>query len=176
MGLLQTHGYNGFSFHDLAAAQGIKTASIHYHFPTKGDLAISLAQAYRTNFMTTLGEPCIRNAAEQIDRYVGLFRTTLQKGQFCLCGMMAAEVSELPSKAKVEVVRFFDDNREWLAAVLEQAGHDKARARNLAVLTVASLEGALLMARAGEALASFDIVADTIRAVLLPTPVPLARA
>ena len=30
--LLQTVGYNAFSFHDLADRIGIKTASIHYYF------------------------------------------------------------------------------------------------------------------------------------------------
>ncbi len=36
--LIQTKGYNAFSYRDIAAQVGIKTASIHYHFPTKADL------------------------------------------------------------------------------------------------------------------------------------------
>ena len=32
-------GYNGFSFRDIAADVGIKSASVHHHFPTKPALA-----------------------------------------------------------------------------------------------------------------------------------------
>lgn len=33
----QVHGYGGLNFHDLAEDVGIKSASIHYYFPTKAD-------------------------------------------------------------------------------------------------------------------------------------------
>ena len=32
-------GYRGFSFRDLAAEIGIKSASVHHHFPTKAGMA-----------------------------------------------------------------------------------------------------------------------------------------
>ena len=39
MDLAEAHirnaGYGGFSFRDLAAEIGIKSASVHHHFPTK---------------------------------------------------------------------------------------------------------------------------------------------
>ena len=40
--LLELVGYNGFSFRDLALRAKITTASVHYHFPTKGDLGLAL--------------------------------------------------------------------------------------------------------------------------------------
>ena len=36
--VVQSRGYNALSFRELAKEVGIKSASIHYHFPTKGDL------------------------------------------------------------------------------------------------------------------------------------------
>ncbi|MDF2795086.1 MAG: transcriptional regulator, TetR family [Pseudomonas orientalis] len=44
--MVQTRGYNGLSFRELAKEVGIKSASIHYHFPTKGDLGAALAKRY----------------------------------------------------------------------------------------------------------------------------------
>ena len=44
--LVQARSYNAFSFKDLAAEIGIRTASIHYHFRTKGDLGVALMQRY----------------------------------------------------------------------------------------------------------------------------------
>ena len=35
-GLVQQHGYNGFSYDDVAQLVGIKKPSIHHHFPKKG--------------------------------------------------------------------------------------------------------------------------------------------
>ena len=37
-------GYNGFSFRDIAADVGIKSASVHHHFPTKPALAAAVAR------------------------------------------------------------------------------------------------------------------------------------
>lgn len=39
---LQSVGWTSFSFRDLAEQVGIRTASIHYHFPTKADLGVAL--------------------------------------------------------------------------------------------------------------------------------------
>ena len=39
--LIRYKGFNAFSFKDISIAIGIKTASIHYHFPTKTDLGIA---------------------------------------------------------------------------------------------------------------------------------------
>lgn len=44
--LAQTRGYNAFSYRDLAERVGIRTASIHYHFPTKADLGVALVARY----------------------------------------------------------------------------------------------------------------------------------
>ena len=56
--LIQMRGYNGFSFKDIATSLGIRTASIHYHFPSKADLGVSLTSRYRERFMATRGGRC----------------------------------------------------------------------------------------------------------------------
>lgn len=38
--IVQAHGYNGLSFRELAKQVGIKSASIHHHFPTKATSAL----------------------------------------------------------------------------------------------------------------------------------------
>jgi hypothetical protein len=39
-------GYKAFSYKDISKEIGIKTSSIHYYFPTKGDLGKTLAQRF----------------------------------------------------------------------------------------------------------------------------------
>ena len=41
---VQARGYNSLSFRELAKEIGVKSASIHYHFSTKGDLGAALAR------------------------------------------------------------------------------------------------------------------------------------
>ncbi|REM97679.1 TetR/AcrR family transcriptional regulator, partial [Mycobacterium tuberculosis] len=36
--LLESGGYNGFSYADIAARVNISKASIHHHFPSKAEL------------------------------------------------------------------------------------------------------------------------------------------
>ena len=44
--LIQTRGYNSFSYQDVATRIGIRTASIHYHFPAKADLGRVVIERY----------------------------------------------------------------------------------------------------------------------------------
>ncbi len=45
-------GYNNFSFREIANEVGIKSASVHYHFPTKADLGAELAHQYTDAFFS----------------------------------------------------------------------------------------------------------------------------
>ena len=55
--LVRERGYNGFSFREVAREVGIKSSSVHYHFPTKEDLGAAIAENYTENFLSKLGEP-----------------------------------------------------------------------------------------------------------------------
>ena len=53
---IQTVGYDGFSYRDIADRVGIKSASVHYYFPSKSDLALAVARQYRSDFSLALGK------------------------------------------------------------------------------------------------------------------------
>ena len=44
--LVQSRGYNGFSYADVAAELGITKASLHYHFAGKAELGEALIARY----------------------------------------------------------------------------------------------------------------------------------
>src|SRR2546423_15447121 len=52
--MVQSRGYQALSFREIGKALGIKSASIHYHFPTKGDLGSTLARAYTEELVAYL--------------------------------------------------------------------------------------------------------------------------
>lgn len=107
---VRSGGYNNFSFRELAAEVGIKSASVHYHFPTKSDLGAALAHQYTDDFLRVLGDPNELYAVGKnpIDVYINLFRNALvQDKKMCLCGLLGAESDSLPDKVRYETKRIW---------------------------------------------------------------------
>lgn len=142
-------GYNAFSFRDLAADVGIKSASVHHHFPTKGALAAAVARRYADRFIDAVNaDP----SGDAIDIYRRIHRASLERdGRMCLCGVLAAETGGIPAEVSNQARQFFQRCVDDLAA---RIGGPDARAR--AMRTMASLEGAMLLARAFGDISAFD--------------------
>ena len=120
---IRSNGYNDFSFRDIAADVGIKSASVHYHFPTKEDLGVHVTRRYTARFLHHLGDP--RDEAQVphdlLKRYVESFQKILVDDKaMCLCGMLGAEISSLPKLVRDEVKRFAEDNINWLKIVYQR--------------------------------------------------------
>jgi TetR/AcrR family transcriptional repressor of nem operon len=160
--LVQTRGYHGFSFHDLARNVDITTASIHYHFPTKGALGQALVKRYTLLFLNVLGKPDAAPPVQCLTHYVGVFRESLLEGRMCLCGMIGAEVDGVPAEVALEVRQFFAANLNWLTSAFQAGGESPVAAEAKARLFLSTLEGAMLIARASGDPGSFDEVAKTV--------------
>src|SRR4029079_1922981 len=52
--LVQTRGFNGFSYADIAEVLDVTKASLHYHFPSKADLGRRLIERYEQTFLAGL--------------------------------------------------------------------------------------------------------------------------
>lgn len=148
---VRSGGYNNFSFRELAAEVGIKSASVHYHFPTKSDLGAALAHQYTDDFLRVLGDPNELYAVGKnpIDVYINLFRNALvQDKKMCLCGLLGAESDSLPDKVRYETKRFFELNIAWLEQAHKVIATDnKGLYRQNAIKTIAILEGAMLISK-----------------------------
>ncbi|MCZ4282753.1 TetR/AcrR family transcriptional regulator [Kiloniella laminariae] len=165
-GYIRTRGYNAFSFRDIAADVGIKTASIHYHFPTKGDLGAAVAERYTERFMTNLGPAGEGSASQQLHRYVDAFRTALAlEDKMCLCGMLGAELSSLPENVVQLSRAFFTKNLSWLTAVFlrdEKLRLTSIDAQRKSLKLLALLEGGLILSRNLEGVKTFDQLTEDI--------------
>lgn len=173
--MMQSAGYNGISFRDLAAAVGIKSASVHYHFATKTELGIALARRYADRLLAEFDKVAELKLPPQaaMAAYLSGFRQTLQRdGRMCLAGILAAEIGAIPPEVQAEVRRFIDLNVAWLADVIEQSTGTPAAsdaARDQAIAIFASLEGAMMIARGSGDYSRFDAIAAQLkRTGLLP--------
>lgn len=152
--LVRASGYAGFSYADLAAAVGIRKASIHHHFPTKTDLALALVAAYAERYEAALAEieAAHAEAPARIEAYGRLYLGGVEQGLGCLCAVLAIEGEALPGQVRADIARFFERHIAWLEGVLREGLargavrpdlDPKAQGR----LVVATLEGALLLER-----------------------------
>jgi TetR/AcrR family transcriptional repressor of nem operon len=164
--LLQTRGYNGISYQDIADQVGIRKASIHHHFATKAELGVKLVRRYRRQwqrFLAGIDESKL-GAWEKFDGYLEPFRATARTGdRVCLCGVLGAEFAALSIEIQQEVQEFFSDNEAWLTRLLSQG----RRARDFrfsgdpdseAAVIFACLEGSLIVARACRSPIQFETV------------------
>ena len=126
--LVQTRGFNGFSYADIAAALNVTKASLHYHFRGKADLGASLIERYERNFATALAsiDAATGDAGEKLRRYAAIYGTVLADNRMCLCGMLAAEFGTLPEEMRERMRHYFDANERWLVAVLKQGKKEKS--------------------------------------------------
>jgi len=171
--LVQTQGFNGFSYADISAQLGITKASLHYHFTTKADLGSTLIARYSAAFRRALDEidHSAPEAREKLRRYAGLYAQVLRQNRMCLCGMLAADYTTLPAEMRAGVKEFFDLNESWLARVFEE-GRKQGVLRfqgpplDSARLLLGSLEGAMLVARSYGDPARFTSAAQRLLAEL----------
>jgi TetR/AcrR family transcriptional repressor of nem operon len=153
--LAQTRGLNAFSFQDLADGIGIRTASVHHHFPSKEDLGRAIMERYRVRFNASVEAISSRTRVprRRLELFAELFRETLNHGnRLCLCGMLATEYATLPPSVQREVRAFYEETEAWLSQVLSE-GRDEGALRfegspsSVARTFLATLEGAMIAAR-----------------------------
>ena len=166
--IAQSQGYNGLNFRDLAAAVGIKAASIYYHFPSKADLGVAVARRYWQDGAAALEDISAQspNPLDALRRFPEIFRRSLEAdNRLCLASFVGAETDNLPAEMTQEIQRFAEVNIAWLSQLLvsgEVSAPADSEMRARAIFS--AVVGAQLMARSRADIALFDTLMDTYRA------------
>ena len=153
---IQEKGFNGFSYAHIAQALDVKNAAIHYHFPSKEELVCAVMQRYRDRFQLWINNSRIKDLSppEKLDWFFSIYTNTrADNGKVCLAGSLETEYSSLPPSLREQTEALTRELLTWLQATLQegrdagvfQFGGDVA---SKAALILASLQGALQMARA----------------------------
>jgi TetR/AcrR family transcriptional repressor of nem operon len=167
--LVQRRGFNGFSYADVSSELGITKAALHYHFAGKAELGESLISRYADRFGAALAAIGAADmpASDKLRAYCDLYRRTLLDERMCLCGMLAAEYNTLNEPMRAAIVKFFDQNQNWLAVLLDEGRRSgplsfAGPVEQAAQTIIAALEGAMLVARPYQGTAVLDAVIDRI--------------
>jgi TetR/AcrR family transcriptional regulator, transcriptional repressor for nem operon len=157
---IRSRGYHGVSFRELADDIGIKSASVHYYFPQKEDLAVALVERYSKAFFDRLNERTLsaRSSTDKLRIFCQAYRAALaQADQACLCGMLGAESCGLPESVSKAVVIFFENNIEWLLRALPADLPARAR-RARAAEILAAMQGGMMIATTLKDPSLFDTI------------------
>jgi TetR/AcrR family transcriptional regulator, transcriptional repressor for nem operon len=172
--LMKAQGWSAVSYADLAERVGIRSASIHHHFPAKAELGRALVARYNATFESELVdvEERSEDPVQRLRGYFGILRTALADGgSLCLCTMLAADYEILPGPMQALVTGFNDVNIDWLTVLLRD-GAAVGRFVQLddptaeAQVVFADAQGAQLLAHCYRDVARYDLITDRLLARL----------
>ena len=140
-------GFNGFSFRDIAADVGIKSSSVHYHFPTKEILAAAVLHRYTGKAIESVNQQ-LKAGLNPVAAWIKMFRGTLHTLLMCPALTVGAGCQDLPPEVAGEIRRFF-------STCLTEMGEVGLSPTDAARL-LATISGASLIANAIGDLDVFD--------------------
>ena len=164
---MRSGGFDAASFRDIAAEVGIKSASVHYHFPQKADLGEAVVHRYMDRLLAGIGAPDdpAETVATRIERLAGAYRSAvLDDGLVCLCAVLGAETLDLPKPVADAVQQFFAAILRWTENALETGQHGATAGSLSAAQIVATLQGAMILALAAKQPELFTQTADRMLA------------
>lgn len=154
--LLQSKGFNGFSYAHIASKLGVKNAAIHYHFSTKEDLSRAVIKRYRDRFQLWTNNARVKDLSpeKKLDWFLSIYDDMrVDHGKVCLVGSLEVEYNTIPERLQAEVEGLHRELLAWLESMLSEgreAGvfHFPGEPADKAAVLLSSLQGALQMARA----------------------------
>ena len=167
--LLSRAGVAEASFRNVLAHTGAPRGSIYHHFPGGKDELVSEAMRHiGGRLVGALRRTPVGSPDDVVVTFAGLFRRLLVDSSVEAGCAVAAVVSSAgpgsePSAAAAQVLRAW---RRELEALFATAGVASARCPSLAALTVATVEGALVLARADGDVATFDAAITELAALV----------
>ncbi|RED58599.1 TetR/AcrR family transcriptional regulator [Cohnella lupini] len=171
--IVQEFGFNGFSYAHIAEKVGIRTASIHYYFPNKEDLADALIVRYHRSFNAAAAQidSETQNGLEKLRKFILIYAGPAQDYCACLSVMFSSDWATLSGKVREGLSQFFTANLTWLEQALDQGRRDghlrfEGTANAQAHQFLASLQGAQLISRSFRDLSRFDMIANGLISAL----------
>jgi TetR/AcrR family transcriptional repressor of nem operon len=99
--LVQTRGFNAFSYADIANELSVSKASLHYHFASKAKLGVRLIERYEDGIERALGEIDLAGggAAAKLRRYGSTQRSWPTNACACVaCSLRSLKLCRKPCK------------------------------------------------------------------------------
>ena len=121
MSLLQKHGYNGFSFQDIADILEIKKPSLYDHFSSKEELIIAILNSYTNMFHQWSQKISELPPLEQIRKAFDIFYSfTSDKKKVCPVLALSVDTDVLTLNIRKEMKSFIEKWLDWLEETISE--------------------------------------------------------
>jgi len=138
--LILNKGYNGFSYQDISTVLGIKNAAVHYYFPSKENLGVSILKTNMQRFDEMVENMQNRDFDEwqQLESFMKIYLKSNRENKICLIGSLGTDINTLSDPMRTELHKMVEHILEWLEITLE-----KGREKGLFAFSVPSRDQAL---------------------------------
>lgn len=156
--LIMKRGYNGFSYKHIASELNVRNAAIHYHFPSKQDLGVAVIQRSQVRFREwdAIAEKAGLSPLDMLNESLATYLDYLDSGELvCLGGSLETDFHTFPEEMQDEIRVYVAEILTWMRNVLSR-GRKKGLfsfsgpSENMAFYIIASVQGALQMARVSD--------------------------
>jgi TetR/AcrR family transcriptional regulator, lmrAB and yxaGH operons repressor len=163
--LLAKRGFQGASFTEVLAHSQAPRGSIYHHFPDGKEQLIAAAIDYAgARAVLLLDALSGRRPAEIVDAFMAMWRAVLERSGFTAgCSVLAVTVSADSAELLARAGQVFRSWQARLAELFTAAGLAADDADGLATMMIAASEGAVVLARAEQALAPLETVHQQLR-------------
>ncbi len=117
---IRDRGYNAFSFNDISKTIGIKSASIHYHFPTKSDLGVSVIKEHIRKFDILKNELAGKSPKKKLEGFFSIYSQIKSEDKVCLVGSLATDFNTIDENVKEQLILFSDQILDWVTEILKE--------------------------------------------------------
>ena len=150
--LIRDKGFNAFSFYHLSEKLKITNASIHYHFPTKTDLGLSVLENQRQSLRDLIAATALQTPQEKLNAFLNIYTHIRAEGRVCIVGSLATDLNAVDPKIGESLKTLAQEILTWVTAILEEGKVKKVfafvgLARTRALLIITNMLAALQVAR-----------------------------
>lgn len=171
--LLREHGVDGTSFSRVLELSGAPRGSIYHHFPGGKSQLVAEATRYAGDFISAglANALASQDPVTAVGTFGDTWKAVLERYDFRAgCPVVAATLSDEPN-ARRAAAKAFGRWQDQVAEALRANRVEHGRARRVAAVCVAAIEGAIVMARAERSMEPLlDVVEEVQELVTASLP------
>ena len=152
--MIQTKGYDSFSYNDLSLRLGIRKASIHHHFPKKQELGLAYLK-YRFEAIKDIENQLRQsrmNPVQKLQAYFDLGVKSIEEHKICPISSFQADRWNINEEMNSVLTKIEDIELSMLSSILEDGRSSEelffvGEAKDQANMILSSMKGAILYAQ-----------------------------
>lgn len=149
---IREDGYNAFSYKDIAQKVGIRTASVHYYFPTKTDLGVAVIRYHIQLFEEVKEKMATEPPLAKLNWLLNNYHKINAENKVCLVGALATAFNTVEAPIQQELKIFANDLLKWVTHFLEEGKqlgiyNFALPARTQAIMTIGNMLAVVQLAR-----------------------------